>query len=34
MDCRWDILAAGSKALGELLRQSEDIEVPPKVEVK
>ena len=31
---QWDILAAGNKALEELLRQAEDPGVPPRVEVK
>jgi hypothetical protein len=31
---QWDILAAGNKTLEELLKQAENIEVPPKVEVK
>jgi hypothetical protein len=31
---QWDILATGNNTLAELLKQAEDTEVPPKVEVK
>ncbi len=31
---QWEVTAAGSKALEDLLRQAEDAGVPPKVEVK